>query len=222
LGLVQGCLPVHDGDRSTGFALLLSPEAVAQSRLATSEPRGNTETFTCPQDRAFRYLAVPEHGTASEALGAALKAAGQMPPGDNKRASGTQGFAAHHIVAGGATIRHAPTSQALAYACEIEPNEFRNGIWLRGFDLHKKGEGPRKKRYTQDSDGYNELDNSDGRSRAYHPTIHSTRYFDNVARDLSGCTSALARSKLAIIKGLLRVNQYDFGQPATPLPPGQD
>jgi hypothetical protein len=96
----------------------------------------------------------------------------------------------------------------------------RRGV--RGFPLRKRGEGPRRTRHTQDSDGYSDLQDSDGRNRAYHPTIHSTRYFDNVARDLAVGTSATARSKVAIIKGLLRVNQYETGQSAPPLPSGQD
>ena len=40
LGLVQGCLPVHDGDRSTGFALLLSP---GRSGDATLDRRAMTD-----------------------------------------------------------------------------------------------------------------------------------------------------------------------------------
>jgi hypothetical protein len=98
------------------------------------------------------------------------------------------------MVATGYQTRQAPLSQAAAYDCHINPNNNVNGVWLPSTTA-----------------------TASTSPRAYHPTLHTERYFVEVAAYLTPlvhgnheCDPAQARVQLQAIKGLLETNTFPF------------
>jgi YD repeat-containing protein len=132
----------------------------------------NSSDLNCNEDGAWRVLANENVPKPSDTLGRALNLADDHAP--------AAGFAAHHIVPASYGSR-AADAQGIAYSCGFEPNAAPNGVWLRGPKLRKQGDG--NPPATVNSTAYNNLP-QDGKDRAYHPSIHTIRYFDWVADEL--------------------------------------
>ena len=195
------------------------------AKITARDPGLHEESLACNEDAAWRYVAT-RPSSPSSALGTNLRNDGQRPPGAAS-ATGTKGFDAHHIVAATQTTNGSPRSQSLGYSCQLEPNGERNGVWLRGSELKKKGEGNPAVR--EDSAGYRRLP-SEGRRRAYHRSVHTKEYFTRVANALDGavgenynCNEGIAFDRVHDIKEALKDNRFDFGGlPGEGPPPGQD
>jgi hypothetical protein len=108
---------------------------------------------------------------------------------------------AHHIVSTGFKNRGAPPSQQGAFVCKIEPNDRPNGIYLLGPDLRP---GSSAQRNLPD----------EFRGRAYHPSLHTSDYFEALARQFAplvngrSCNNSSARSVISAIG--LRLASDDF------------
>lgn len=117
---------------------------------------------------------------------------------------------AHHVVpARGYTDRRGPYSEATqraAYFCGIDPNGYDNGLYLRGPGI-AGGEL---------LDVYPDLI----RNRAYHPEIHSEKYFSTLRRYLDRiydaanfrCTGDVieVRKLLGRVRSKLAVNRFPY------------
>jgi YD repeat-containing protein len=181
--------------------------------VARTTVTGPASTLTCNDDGVFRWSATNDAGAGWDRIYDAptissqtrlirnLSNAGERlrearPPGPSN------GWHAHHIVAKGFTTRGATVAQAYAYRCGLDPNEASNGVWLRGPAL-KEGKA------------YNALP-PNLRNRAYHPYLHTNRYFAELAAELRSlfddgrCTRSEIQQKLFDIRTDLETDDFPY------------
>ncbi len=185
--------------------------------IGDREARGATDsrTYHCNNAGAWRYSAKMDSSKPSTTLGDRMISDGDRPP-SSIVASPRNGFDAHHIIPWNMRRKWAAAVQSLAWTCGLglvgnEPtvNETANGSWLRGSRLARAGEG----KATKDTPGYRSL-RPEAKRRAYHPTIHTDRYFQWIAGELlasiedEGCDPDLAATALAEIKRGLEEGSY--------------
>lgn len=145
--------------------------------------------LNCNEAGAWRFKASHEMGfidlparriSAEEQLGFSLREPGQdqdLPDGLPSDRARKGGWAAHHIVAAGRGSRSraiqddVAEAQRVAFDCRLSPNQAVNGVWLRGKDLR------------EGTPGYLALERN-ARQRAYHPTLHTAKYFRSVRQIL--------------------------------------
>jgi hypothetical protein len=157
-------------------------KAVSLVRAGYRETRRGRETayslpardINCNEAGAYRYETnIPSKpGTL---LGVNLKSHFIRPPiTDALRRLGFKdraGFEAHHIVPAADRTRRADRAQQIAYICNLNGNEWYNGVWLRGKDLRAG------------SAGYRAL-GDDGRRRALHSDMHRITHFTWLGRQM--------------------------------------
>jgi hypothetical protein len=162
----------------------------------------------CNEAGAWRVAASYKISSPSTVLGANLRRVSDFPPAD--------GFAAHHIIpAGFKKWEEATDAERLGYDCGIGPNSAVNGVWLRGPNLFS---GP----------AYDRLPD-DGKRRAFHPTLHTRKYFREVAHLLAPLVPKndecmdrpAARATLTSIAKELEYDVFPF-KPGVPLSDGED
>jgi hypothetical protein len=91
-----------------------------------------------------------------------------------------KGFATHHIIP--IAAKGAKEARALGYRCGVGPNSWENGVFLR--DKYRKRQTDPGG--THDTIGFKELTSPADKKRQYHPSLHTTAYYNWVASKLSG------------------------------------
>jgi hypothetical protein len=120
-----------------------------------------------------------------------------------------KGYDAHHIVAAGEKREGlgAEAAQQLAYTCKLHPNDWYNGVWVRGYRLYRT------------TSAYRNILHADERRIAEHPTLGKPRYHAWVASRLDAFASydgecysqALMADELGRIRSDISVNKFPKG-----------
>jgi hypothetical protein len=181
-------------------------------------------SLPCNEAGAWRYLNA-DVSSPSGVLGKSMRDHGETSP--------AAGFEAHHMIPSPLRkVVEMHWAQSYAYSCMyndrgqrnegIAPNEWLNGVWLRGPKLKKGDEG-------KSPTGFNTPEFNDLsprlKHREYHRWVHTKRYGVEISARLNpavdssrSCNAAQAETILGNIKTDLETNQVDPDPANAPLP----